>query len=57
MDGWDIALWSVAAYLAVVTLVRFMAARRSKVLDELRQRAAAVQASRPAAVKQDEAEA
>ena len=48
MDGWDIALWSVAAYVAVVTLVRFMSARRNKVLDELRQRAAAAQASRPA---------
>ena len=47
MDGWDIALWSVAAYIAVVTLVRFMSARRNKILDELRQRAAAAQASRP----------
>lgn len=51
MDGWDIALWSIAAYIAVVTLVRFMTARRSKVLDELRQRAAAAQASRPAPVE------
>jgi hypothetical protein len=48
MDGWDIALWSVAAYIGVLTLVRFMTARRNKILDDLRQRAATVQASRPA---------
>jgi hypothetical protein len=47
MDGWDIALWSVAAYIGVLTLVRFMTARRNKILDDLRQRAAAAQASRP----------
>jgi hypothetical protein len=48
MDGWDIALWSAAAYVAVVTLVRFMTARRNRVLHDLRQRAATAQASRPA---------
>ncbi|HWB10019.1 MAG TPA: hypothetical protein VG826_12375 [Pirellulales bacterium] len=47
MDAWDIALWSVAAYIGVVALVRFMTARRNKILDDLRQRAAAAQASRP----------
>lgn len=57
MDGWDIALWSVAAYIAVVTLVRFMTARRNKVLDELRHRAAAAQANRPPVTQPDEAEA
>ena len=51
MDGWDIALWSVAAYIAVITLVRFMTSRRNKLLDELRHRAAAAQASRPAAAE------
>lgn len=39
MDGWEIALWVAAAYVAVLTLVRFMTARRSAVLEELRQRA------------------
>lgn len=39
MDGWEIALWVAAAYVAVLTLVRFMSARRSAVLEELRQRA------------------
>ena len=52
MDGWDIALWSVAAYVGVVTLVRFMTVRRNKILDELRQRAAAAQASRPATAEE-----
>ena len=51
MDGWDLAIWAVAAYVAVLTLVRFMTARRKKVLDDLRQRAAAAQASRPATVE------
>lgn len=48
MDGWDIAIWTVAAYVAVLTLVRFMTARRTKILDDLRQRAAAAQAARAA---------
>jgi hypothetical protein len=51
MDGWDIALWSVAAYIGVLTLVRFMTARRNKILVDLRQRAAAAQASRPPAAE------
>jgi uncharacterized membrane protein len=55
MDGWDIAIWLVAAYVAVLTLVRFMTARRDRVLDDLRQRAIAAQASRPATLAEDEA--
>lgn len=47
MDGWDFVVWAVAAYVAVLTLVRFMTARRKKVLDDLRQRAAAAQAALP----------
>lgn len=49
MDGWDFVVWAVAAYVAVLTLVRFMIARRKKVLDDLRQRAAVAQAARPTA--------
>lgn len=48
MDVWDIAIWSVAAYVAVFTLVRFMSARRKNLLDDLERRAAAEQASREA---------
>jgi len=39
MDGWEIALWVVAGYVAVMVLVRFMTARRREVLRELRERA------------------
>lgn len=54
MDSWDIAIWAVAAYVAVLTLVRFMTARRKKVLDDLRQRAVAAQATRAAETPSDE---
>lgn len=53
MDGWDVALWSVAAYIAVMTLARLMIARRNKVLDDLRRRAAVAQANRPAPVEEE----
>ena len=36
MDGWDVALWIVAAYLAVTALVRLMIAHRDKVLADFR---------------------
>ena len=38
MAGWeplDIGILAVAAFIAVVTLVRMMAARRDKLLDDL----------------------
>lgn len=54
MDGWDIVIWLAAAYVAVLTLVRFMTARRNKVLDDLRQRADAAQANRPEVPAEDE---
>jgi hypothetical protein len=41
MDGWDAVLWIVGGYLAVLALVRFMLARRTQALKELRERAAA----------------
>jgi hypothetical protein len=36
MDGWDVALWIVAAYLAVTALIRLMLAYRDKVLADFR---------------------
>ncbi|HEX5445587.1 MAG TPA: hypothetical protein VFW87_17300 [Pirellulales bacterium] len=54
MDGWEIALWAVAGYAAVMALVRFMAARRTEVLRELRERAEAQ--PRPTAKKAAPAE-
>jgi len=43
MDGWDIALLVVAAYLAVMGLVRLMRAERERCVAELREQAAAEQ--------------
>ena len=34
MDGWSIALWVVAAYVAVVALMRLMAHKRNEVMAE-----------------------
>ena len=34
-NWWDIALLAAAAYVAVVSLVRLMARRRDKLLDDL----------------------
>jgi hypothetical protein len=39
MDTWDVTLLVVAGYLAVMSLVRLMARRRSQVYEELRQKA------------------
>ncbi len=36
MDGWDLALLVVAAYLAVMALVRLMLVRRRQLADKLR---------------------
>jgi hypothetical protein len=43
MDGWDIALLVVAAYLAVMGLVRLMRAQRDYWVAELRRQAEAEQ--------------
>jgi hypothetical protein len=34
MDGWSIALWVVAGYVAVVALMRLMAHKRTEVMAE-----------------------
>ena len=34
MDGWNIALWVVAGYVAVVALMRLMAHKRIEVMAE-----------------------
>ena len=36
MDGWELALLVVAAYLAVMALVRLMLARHRQLADKLR---------------------
>ena len=37
MDRWDVVLMVIAAYLALVVLVRMMAGRRNKLIGELRE--------------------
>lgn len=46
MDGWDVAIWVVAAYVATLSLVRLMTARRKNLLDDLRNGATAAKAGR-----------
>jgi hypothetical protein len=36
MDSWNIALWVVAGYFAVVALMRLMAHKRNEVMAEFR---------------------
>jgi hypothetical protein len=36
MDGWSIALWVVAGYIAVVALLRLMTQKRDEVMAEFR---------------------
>lgn len=37
MDRWDILIIASAAYLAIMTLVRLMVARRNQLVDHVRQ--------------------
>ena len=36
MDRWDILIIAAAGYVAIVTLVRLMAARRNQLVDQVR---------------------
>ncbi len=36
MDSWNIALWVVAGYIAVIALMRLMAHKRNEVMAEFR---------------------
>jgi type II secretory pathway pseudopilin PulG len=49
LDGWDMALLAVAAYIAVVSLVRLMRARRRAVVAELQREVLRQQAQAQAA--------
>jgi hypothetical protein len=46
-ETWDVGILLVAAYIAVVTLVRMMARRRDKLLDDLSKGAQQSQRSKP----------
>jgi hypothetical protein len=53
MDRWDIFLIVGAAYLAIVSLVRLMTARRDAVVKELRAQIEAHRAAHPIAGDED----
>ena len=44
LDAWDVVLLAIAAYVAVLALVRLMSARRKHLRDDLQQQFAAEQA-------------
>ncbi len=54
MDGWEIALLVIAAYVAVTSLVRLMARHRDQMLDGLRDRMKAEKQRKQAAENQDQ---
>jgi hypothetical protein len=35
MDGWDLALWAIAGYVASIALVRLMINRRNELIGDL----------------------
>ncbi|MEM8946811.1 MAG: hypothetical protein AAGD11_16675 [Planctomycetota bacterium] len=54
MDRWDALIIGGAAYVAVVTLVRLMAARRNHLVDQVRQQIDQQRGKPPAASTQNE---
>lgn len=52
IDGWDIALWSVVAYVALSALVRLMIRRRDLMLDGFRAKIKEEQARKEAAQRE-----
>ncbi len=48
MDRWDIFILLAAAYVAVMTLVRLMAARRNQLVDQVRSQLEQQQSQPPA---------
>jgi hypothetical protein len=52
MDRWDVLIVAVAAYVAVMTLVRLMARRRNELVGQVRQQLADLQKQKKKAAKQ-----
>lgn len=52
MDRWDLLIVGVAGYVAVLTLVRLMAARRNQLVEEVRHQIEQQQAQQLEAVQQ-----
>ena len=47
MDVWDAIILSIAAYLAITSLVRLMAGRRNELIDEVRDQLAQNRSGNP----------
>jgi hypothetical protein len=52
MDRWDVLIVAVAAYVAVMTLVRLMASRRNELVGQVRQQVADLQKQKKKTAKQ-----
>lgn len=52
MDRWDVLIVAVAAYIAVMALVRLMAHRRNELVSQVRQQIADLQKQKKKAAKQ-----
>jgi hypothetical protein len=55
MDRWDILLIAAAGYIAISTLTRLMAARRNRLVNEVREQIADMQKKKRKTKKQDAA--
>jgi hypothetical protein len=55
MDRWDVLILAVAAYVAVMTLVRLMAHRRNELVGQVRQQIADLQKQKKKAAKKKNA--
>lgn len=54
MDRWDVLIIASAAYIAVMTLVRLMAARRNQLVDQVRQQIGQQRVQQQAATPEEE---
>ncbi|MGI9427273.1 MAG: hypothetical protein ACR2NM_01350 [Bythopirellula sp.] len=48
MDRWDVLIIAAAGYIAAMTLVRLMAARRNQLVDQVRQQVEQQRSHQPA---------
>ena len=57
MDRWDVFLFIMAGYVAVLSLVRLMAHRRNELVTKIRDEIARQRAAAEAAAEEDEEQA
>jgi len=51
MDRWDIFIIAAAGYVAIMTLVRLMSARRDRLVDQVRKQVEQQRTQQPAATE------